>query len=120
MKSVIWIASSKKDLKTFSKKVKETFGEALMFAQCGERHHKTKVLKHQGSSGVLEVIEDDIGGTYRLVYTVRFPEAVVVLHAFQKKSNTKIKTSQQDKDLINSRLQQAQQIYENWLKSREG
>lgn len=91
-----------------------------MYAQCGEKHHKTKVLKHQGSSGVLEVIEDDVGGTYRLVYTIRFSEAVVVLHVFQKKSTTKIKTSKQDIDLIDSRIKQAQQIYDDWLKSKKG
>jgi phage-related protein len=49
VKPVLWVASSKDDLRKFSKKVRETFGEALMYAQCGEKHHKTKILKHQGS-----------------------------------------------------------------------
>ena len=117
LKPVIWIASSKKDINSFSNDVKETFGEALMYAQCGEKHPKTKILRHQGSGSILEVVEDSVGGTYRLIYTVKFEEAVIVLHVFQKKSNTKIKTSQQDKDLIHSRLQLAKQVYENWLQN---
>ena len=115
MKPVLWVGSSKNDLRKFSKKVRETFGEALMYAQCGEKYHKTKILKHQGSGGILEVVEDDSKGTFRLVYTVKFAKAIVVLHAFQKKSTTGIKTSQQDKDLIESRLTLAIQVYKHWL-----
>lgn len=118
MKPVLWIASTKDDISKFSKKIKETFGEALMYAQCGEKHHKAKIFKHQGSGGVLEVIEDDCRGTFRLVYTVKFAEAIVVLHAFQKKSKTGIKTTQQDKELIESRLTLAVQVYKDWLASR--
>lgn len=118
MKPVLWVASSKDDLRKFSKKVRETFGEALMYAQCGEKHHKTKILKHQGSGGVLEAVEDDSKGTFRLVYTVKFAEAIVVLHAFQKKSTTGIKTSKQDKELIESRLTLATQVYKHWLASK--
>lgn len=118
MKPVLWIASSKDDLKKFSKKIRVTFGEALMYAQCGERHHKTKILRHQGSGGILEVVEDDSKGTFRLVYTVKFAKAIVVLHTFQKKSTTGIKTSHQDKELIESRLTQAIQIYKHWLASK--
>jgi len=120
LKHVIWIGSTKKDLKSFAKKVRETFGEALMYAQCGEKHHKTKVFKHQGGSGVLEVVEETSGGTFRMVYTVKFTEAIIVLHVFQKKSKTGIETSQQDKDLIKSRLKLAKLVYEEWLKTREG
>jgi phage-related protein len=59
MKPVLWIGSSKGDIRKFLKKVKETFGEALMYAQYGEKHHKTKIFKHQGGSSVIEVFEDD-------------------------------------------------------------
>jgi phage-related protein len=71
------IAFSKKDINSFSKDVKETSGEALMYAQCGEKHPKTKILRHQGGGSILEVVEDSVGGTYRLIYTVKFEEAVV-------------------------------------------
>jgi phage-related protein len=119
LKPVIWVSSSKKDLRKFPKKVKETFGEAIMYAQCGEKHSKAKIYKHQGSGSILEVVEDGIGGTFRAVYTVKFEKAVVILHAFQKKSKTGKETSKQDKDLIDSRMQMAKQIYENWLKKLE-
>lgn len=119
MKHVIWIGSSKKDLREQPKKVKTTFGQALMYAQCGEKHENTKILKGIGSGKILQVFEDTSGGTFRLVYTVKFAEAIVVLHVFQKKSKRGIETTKQDKDLIKARLQLAQQEYEDWLKSRE-
>jgi len=64
------------------------FGFALSLAQAGDKHDAAKVLKGFGSAGVLEVVEDDAGGTYRAVYTVKFAEAVFVLHCFQKKAST--------------------------------
>lgn len=115
LKPTIWVSSSKKDLRKFPKKVKETFGEAIMYAQCGEKHPKAKIYKHQGSGGILEVVEDDTAGTFRTLYTVKFEKAVIILHAFQKKSKKGIETTKQDKDLISSRMQLAKQIYEEWL-----
>ena len=120
MKPVLWVASSKKDLGVFPKKIKETFGEALMYAQQGEKHHKTKIFKHQGNGSVLEVVEDDSRGTFRLVYTVKFTLAIIVLHVFQKKSKKGAKTTQQDKEIIKSRLNFAEQVYEQWLTSKGG
>ncbi|EQC00432.1 hypothetical protein B738_11163 [Photorhabdus temperata subsp. temperata M1021] len=87
-KPLVWIGSSKKDLLNLPKDVQRFFGFALDFAQRGEKHDAVKVMKGFGGAGVLEVLEDDIGGTYRAVYTVKFDEAVFVLHAFQKKSST--------------------------------
>ena len=58
----------------------------LSLAQAGDQHDAAKVLKGFGGAGVLEIVEDDAGGTYRAVYTVKFEEAVFVLHCFQKKS----------------------------------
>lgn len=119
VKSTIWIASSKKDLKKFPKKIRETFGEAIMYAQCGEKHPKAKIYKHQGSGSILEVVENDTSGTFRAIYTVKFEKAIVILHAFQKKSKTGIETTKQDKDLIDSRMQAAKQIYKEWLKNEK-
>ena len=62
---------------------------------------------------------DRKGDTFRAVYTVRFKEVVVVLHAFQKKSKKGIKTPKQDMDLINSRLKLAEAMYKEW-KSKRG
>jgi phage-related protein len=68
-----------------------------------------KPLKGFTGAGVLEVVEDHMGDTYRAVYTVRFADAVYVLHAFQKKSKSGIATPQRDIDLIKTRLQRAQE-----------
>jgi len=50
------------------------------------------------------VVEDDAGGTYRAVYTVKFEEAVFVLHCFQKKSKSGIATPKEDMEIIRARL----------------
>ncbi len=75
---LIWIASSYKDLMALAPKVRRRFGFALSLAQMGDQYDAAKVLKGFGGGGVLEVVEDDAGGTYRAVYTVKFVEAVFV------------------------------------------
>lgn len=87
----------------------DVFGYALHLAQSGGKHAQAKPLKGFGSTGVLEVVEDDDGNAYRAVYTVRFADAVYVLHCFQKKSHKGIATPKQDLDLIRDRLKLAQQ-----------
>ncbi len=74
----------------------------------GDKHDAAKVLKGFGGAGVLEVVEDDVGGTYRAVYTVKFAEAVFVLHCFQKKSKRGIATPKEDMDIIHARLKIAE------------
>ncbi|WP_459618822.1 type II toxin-antitoxin system RelE/ParE family toxin [Bordetella sp. 2513F-2] len=83
------------------------FGHALHFAQQGEQHDAAKVLKGFGAADVIEVVESDSHGTYRAVYTVRFLEAVYVLHVFQKKSKKGIEAPKPDMDLIRDRLKAA-------------
>jgi len=109
-KPLEWIASSYKDLLTLPEKVRKTFGYALAQAQMGQRADAAKVLKGFGDAGILEVIEDDSGGTYRAVYTVRFAEAVFVLHCFQKKSKSGIATPKPDMDTIRQRLKIAERF----------
>jgi phage-related protein len=104
------IGSSKKDLMALPLLVRKFFGHALHFAQNGEQHDAAKVLKGFGSAGVLELIEDDAGGTYRAVYTVRYQEAVFVLHCFQKKSKSGIGTPLKDMETIRVRLKAAETI----------
>lgn len=103
-----WVGSSHKDLMALPAEIRRLFGFALSLAQAGDRHDAAKVLKGFGGAGVLEVVEDDAGGTYRAVYTVRFPEAVFVLHCFQKKSKRGIATPKEDMDIINMRLKIAE------------
>ena len=105
-----WIGSSHRDLMTLLADVRRFFGYALSLAQAGDRHDAAKVLKGFGGAGVLEVVEDDAGGTYRAVYTVKFAEAVFVLHCFQKKSKRGIATPKQDMDTIRARLKVAEAL----------
>ncbi|MGC1463503.1 MAG: type II toxin-antitoxin system RelE/ParE family toxin [Terracidiphilus sp.] len=90
--------------------VRKFFGHALHFAQIGERHDAAKVLRGFGNAGVLEVVENDAGGTYRAVYTIRFQEAVFVLHCFQKKSKSGIETPKKDMEIIRLRLKAAEEL----------
>jgi phage-related protein len=84
-------------------------GYALHLAQQGQKHNQAKVLKGFGLAAVLEVVEDDDGSTYRAVYTVRFKNAVYVLHCFQKKSHKGIATPKHEMDLVEARLKIARQ-----------
>ena len=109
-KQLVWIGGSKKDLIALPTYVRKFFGHALDFAQRGDRHDAAKVLKGFGGAGVLEVVEDNLGGTYRAVYTVKFEEAVFVLHCFQKKSKRGIATPREDMVIIRARLKVAEAL----------
>ncbi len=88
--------------------VQDTMGYALYLAQIGSKYFNCKPLKGFGHAGVLEVVEDFHGNTYRAVYTLRFGDALYVLHCFQKKSTKNIKTPQADIALIKNRLMAAE------------
>lgn len=102
-----WIGSSKKDLLALPEEVVNVFGYALYLAQTGSKHDQAKPLRGFGSAGVLEVVEDRRGDTYRAVYTVQYAARVFVLHVFQKKSKSGIATPKPDLDLIRNRLKAA-------------
>jgi phage-related protein len=114
MKPIRWVGSSKKDLLSMPEEVRAEFGHALYLAQEGDKPDNAKPLKGYRGAGVLEIIESHDGNAYRAVYTVRFEEAVYVLHCFQKKSRDGISTPQQEMDLIDSRLKVAEQEHEKW------
>jgi phage-related protein len=107
-KPLKWIASSYKDLMALPSDVRRRFGYALSLAQAGDQDDSAKVLKGFGGAGVLEVVESDAGGTYRAVYTVKFVEAVFVLHCFQKKSKSGIATPKEEMDIVHARLKVAE------------
>ncbi len=109
-KPLEWIASSFKDLMALPPAVRRRFGYALSLAQMGDQDDAAKVLRGFSGAGVLEVVEDDAGGTYRAVYTVKFAEAVFVLHCFQKKSKSGIATPKPDMDIIRARLKVAEAL----------
>jgi len=108
---LFWVGASKRDLMTFPERVKDAIGVALSVAQFGGMHPATKPWKGEGP-GVLEVVEDYRGDTYRAVYTVRFKSAIYVLHCFQKKSPKGAKTPQSDVTLISNRLKAARSDFE--------
>jgi phage-related protein len=85
-------------------------GYALYIAQRGGKHQDAKVLSGFGGAGVVEVIKDHRGDTFRAVYTVKYLETVYVLHAFQKKSKSGRQTPRRDIELIQQRLREAEQI----------
>jgi len=109
LKPVIWLGDSRRQLRTFPAAVQDEMGYAIYLAQCGQKHVSAKSLKGLGS-GVLEVVSDHRGDTFRSVYTVRLADCVFVLHAFQKKSKSGIATPKADIDLIKQRLKQAVEI----------
>ena len=110
-KPLYWVGSSLREIQRFPSEVQRTVGFALSAAQFGGRHPSAKPWKGEGP-GVLEVVEDHGGDTYRAIYTVRFANAVYVLHAFQKKSPHGIATRQSDIALVKERLRLAQRNYE--------
>ena len=111
MKLLVWMGNSLEELATFPRDVCRSIGYALHFAQAGDKHPCAKPLKRFGGAGVLEVVEDHDGDTYRAVYTVKLAGIVYVLHVFQKKSKRRSATSKQDIDLIRLRLQAARAHY---------
>ena len=113
-KPIRWVASSRRDLKKFPKAVRQTFGQALFDAQTGGKHPDAKPLKGFGGGGVLEVVEDHDGNTYRAVYTVKFAGVVYVLHAFQKKSKSGVRTPAEEIEKVKRRLKEAEQDYAEW------
>ncbi|HEY7309155.1 MAG TPA: type II toxin-antitoxin system RelE/ParE family toxin [Gemmataceae bacterium] len=118
-KPLFWVGSSKKDLKGFPLEVRRTMGFALFQAQAGGKHVDAKPLKSFGGAGVLEVVENLQGSTFRAVYTVKLAGAVYVLHAFQKKSKKGRKTPKAEWDLIRKRLKAAEEHYEEWRATQE-
>jgi phage-related protein len=117
-KPLEWVGSSKEDLNEFPRAVRREVGYALYLAQIGMKALKAKPLKGLGGAGVLEVVANHDGGTYRAVYTLRFAEAVFVLHAFQKKSKRGIATPKTEVDLIKRRLKIAAEEYQRSYESR--
>lgn len=107
MKPLFWMGPTLEDLKACPGSVRQRIGYALEMAQKGEKHGSAKPLKGFKGAGVLEVISDFDGDTWRAAYTVRIKSAIYVLHVFQKKSKAGIATPKRDMELIESRLRLA-------------
>jgi phage-related protein len=110
-KPLIWVGSSKRALLRFPPAVVRAIGAELSVAQFGGIAPSAKVWKGHGA-GVLEIVEDFDRATYRTVYTLRFRRAIYVVHCFQKKSPSGVRTAKQDVELIERRLLDARADYE--------
>ena len=104
LRTVAWLGSSRANLSAFPEEVREAIGFALYVAQQGGKHFSAKPLRGFSGAGVVEIVDNFRGDTYRAVYTVRFSGRIYVLHVFQKKSKTGIKTPKAEIDLIHERL----------------
>lgn len=110
IRPLLWVASSRKDYAEFPPSVQEVFGFELFLAQTGQHPSSAKILKGI-AGGIIELVEDFDGDTYRAVYTARFATAVYVLHCFKKKSKSGIKTARTEIDLIRKRFRDAETDY---------
>jgi len=111
-KPVVWMGSSRVDLRAFPESVRRGIGHALYAAQQGDTDPAAKPLKGFKGSSVMEIVDRYDTDTYRAVYTTRFADVIYVLHAFQKKSKRGITTPQQDIELVRQRLTAAQRHYQ--------
>ncbi len=118
-KPLVWIGSTLKDLRAFPEDVKDVIGFALSEAQSGGKHPDAKPLKGYKGAGVLEIVDDFDGDTYRAVYTVKMEGVVYALHAFQKKSKTGKATDRTDLEMIDKRLKLAFEDYERRKKEKK-
>jgi phage-related protein len=110
-KPVRWVGTSLRDLRSSPREVRIDIGHALFAAQEGEVDPAAKPLKGFGGASVLEIVASHRGNAWRAVYTVRFEDAVYVLHVFQKKSTKGIATPTKEIELIRKRLAEAERDY---------
>lgn len=110
LKPVIWMGSSLHDLREFPEAVQDGVGYALYVVQRGDHPPQAKRLKGE-LGGLIEIVEDFDGDTYRAVYAVKLQGAVYVLHAFQKKSTRGIATPRRKIELIKARYACAREHY---------
>jgi phage-related protein len=118
VKSLVWVGSCRDDIRSFPQGVRFVMGYALYLAQVGSKHPDAKPLRGFGGAGVLEVVDDFDGDTYRAVYTVKLQGVVFALHAFEKKSRKGRETPQQEIELVRRRLKRAEEIHAAMVKAR--
>jgi phage-related protein len=111
LKPIMWVGTSLKDLRSSPRAVRLDVGHALFAAQEGRMDPTAKPLKGFGGASVLEIVASHQRSAWRVVYTVRFADAIYVLHVFQKKSTQGIKTPVQEIDLVKRRLVEAERYY---------
>lgn len=113
IKPLYWVGPTKQEFLTFPEDVIDEVGFVLYLAQIGLKGNSVKPLKGFGGAGILEIVEDYKGDTYRAVYTVKLKDTVYVLHCFQKKSKKGIGTPKETIDLIKKRFKTALEMHED-------
>ncbi len=111
VRPVLWIGSSRPNLRAMPERVRRDIGQALYAAQRGITDPAAKPLKGFGGARVMEIVERYRTDAYRAVYTAHFENAVYVLHVFQKKSKSGIATPKYEIDLIRRRFAEAERHY---------
>ena len=111
LKPVRWVGTSLKDLRSFPSLVRIDIGHALFTAQQGKTDPAARPLKGFGGASVLEIVASHHGNAWRAVYTVRFQNAIYVLHVFQKKSTQGIATPAREIELVRRRLAEAERDF---------
>jgi phage-related protein len=119
IKPIYWVASTLDDLRACPAEVRDVIGFALFVAQAGGQHPAAKRLRGE-LSGLVEVVEDHASGPYRAVYLAKLPNAVYVLHVFQKKATHGIATPRHVVAVIKSRLRWAERHARSVEESDEG
>jgi len=120
IKPVSWIGSTKKDLSALHEDVRDTVGQALFEAQKGGKHSSAKPLSGYGDASVLEIVVDHAGDTFRAVYTTKWRDRLYVLHVFQKKSKSRVKTPKAEINLIDARLKRLRELHAAATKRKKG
>jgi phage-related protein len=110
IRPVVWLGSSRADLRATPEEVRRDIGQALYAAQQGVTDPAAKPLKGFVGARVMEIVERHRGDAYRAVYTAHFENAVYVLHVFQKKSKTGIATPRHEIELIRKRYAEAERL----------
>jgi len=118
LRPLLWVASSKRDFIEMPEDVISDFGHWLFQVQKGKIPKNAKALSGFGGAQIMELWKDNADGTFRAIYTVKYAEVIIILHAFQKKSKKGIATPKQDKELIHSRIRLAEIIYREWKEKR--
>ncbi len=108
IKALVFVGSSRKDLRKFPKTVIGDIGYDLDAIQCGQTPMTAKRLK--GLPGVMELIERYDKDTYRVVYVVNINNKIYVLHCFKKKAKRGIQAPKEDMDVIRRRLKEVKEI----------
>jgi len=109
LRPVTWLGNSRKAIQAFPGAAQKLVGDELQLIQYGETPKDTKPFKGVGS-GILEIAVRHDRNAYRTVLAVQLGQAIYVLHAFQKKSKTGIKTPKTDIEIIQQRYKEAREL----------